>query len=107
MPESPFDRELEQLLGYHDEPQGSEFVANVMHGVQREQRTRRVILWTFGLIGALFGLLGATLLSGSITRLFTFSFTLPATETMQVALAIVAIGAIYTWFMNDDLSLSS
>jgi uncharacterized membrane protein YsdA (DUF1294 family) len=107
VPESPIDQELEQLLGYHDEPHSSEFVANLMHAVQREQRIRRVILWAFGLVGALFGLLGATLLSGSITRLFTFSFTLPATETMQVALAIVAIAAIYTWFMNDDLSLGN
>jgi uncharacterized membrane protein YsdA (DUF1294 family) len=107
VPDSPFDRELEQLLTYHEEPQSAAFVADVMHAVKREQRTRKVILWAFGLVGALFGLLGATMLSDSITQLFTFSFSLPAMETMQAVLVIVAVAAFYTWFMNDDLSLGN
>lgn len=107
MPESPLDHQLEQLLAYHDEPESSDFVADVMHDVSKEQRTRKVILWAFGLVGALFGLAGAAMLSDSITRLFSFSFSLPATETMQVALVIVAIAAFYTWFMNDELTVGS
>lgn len=107
MPESPLDQELGQLLAYHHEPESSDFVANVMHDVQRERLLRRVILWAFGLVGAAFGLFGAVMLSDSITRLFSFSFSLPPMETMQVALAVVAAAALYTWFMNDDLSLSS
>lgn len=107
MPESPLDHRLKQLLAYHDEPESSEFVADVMHDVRKEQRTRKVILWAFGLVGALFGLAGAVMLSDPITRLFTFSFSLPATETTQVALFIVAAAAFYTWFMNDELSVGS
>jgi hypothetical protein len=55
----------------------------------------------------LFGLVGAVMLSGPIARLFTFSFSLPATETTQFALFIVAAAAFYTWFMNDELSIGS
>ena len=107
MPDSPLNHELEQLLAYHHEPESSEFVAGVMHDVRKEQRTRKVILWAFGLVGALFGLVGAAMLSNPITRLFTFSFSLPAIETTQVALVIVAAAAFYTWFMNDELTISS
>jgi hypothetical protein len=107
VPESPLDRELGQLLAYHDEPDSSEFVANVMHDVKRERLLRRVILWGFGLVGALFGLAGAAMLSDSITRLFTFSISLPAIETAQVALVVVAAAAFYSWFMNDEMSLGS
>ncbi len=107
MPETPLDHELEQLLAYHDEPESSDFVAGVMRDVRKEQRTRKAILWAFGLVGALFGLAGAAMLSDPITRLFTFSFSLPPTETTQFALVIVATAAFYTWFMNDELSIGS
>jgi len=107
VPDSSIDQQLEQLLEYQEEPQATAFVADVMAGIKREQRTRRLILWAFGLVGALFGLAGAVMLSDSITRLFTFSVTMPATETMQVVLFIVGAAAFYTWFMNDDLSLGS
>ena len=105
MPDSPFYRELEALLEYTEPPQAEAFTMNVMRSVKREQRTRRLILWAFGLVGALFGLAGAVMLSGSIARLFTFTISMPATETMQVVLFIVAAAAFYTWFMNDDLPL--
>jgi hypothetical protein len=107
VPESPLDNQLEQLLAYHHEPDSSEFVAHVMRDVKREQRVRKVILWAFGLIGAMFGLVGAIMLSGPIARLFTFSFTLPATETTQVALVLVAVAAFYSWCMNDELTVGS
>jgi len=106
VPDTPFDRELEALLEYTEPPQPEAFTMNVMRSVKREQRTRRLILWAFGLVGALFGLAGAVMLSGSIARLFTFTITMPATETMQVALFIVAAAAFYIWFMNDDLPLN-
>ena len=107
MPDSSFDRELEALLGYSDSPQPEAFTMDVMRGVKREQLTRKLILWAFGLVGALFGLAGAVMLSGSITRLLTFTVTMPATETMQVVLFIVAAAAFYIWFMNDDLPLDN
>ena len=107
MPDSSLDQELEQLLDYSNAPQADAFVINVMQGVRRAQRTRKLILWSFGLIGALFGLAGAVMLSDSITRLFTFSVEMPVMETMQAILFIVASAAFYIWFMNDDLSLDN
>ena len=107
MPDPSFDQELETLLEYSESPQPEAFTMDVMRRVKREQRTRKLILWVFGLVGALFGLAGAVMLSGSITRLFTFTVTMPATETMQVVLFIVAAAAFYIWFMNDDLPLDS
>ncbi len=107
MPDSSFDRELETLLEYTESPRPEAFTMDVMRSVKREQRTRKLILWAFGLVGALFGLVGAIILSGSITRLFTFTVNMPATETMQMVLFIVAAAAFYIWFMNDDLPLDN
>jgi uncharacterized membrane protein YsdA (DUF1294 family) len=107
VPDSSFDRELGQLLQYTEAPQSREFVHGVMRGVKREQRTRKLILWAFGLVGSLFGLAGAVMLSDSITRLFSFTLTVPATEIMQAVLFIVAAAAFYIWFMNDDFSLDN
>ena len=107
MPETSFDQELAQLLQYDDTETSETFVVEVMQSIRREQRTRKVILWVFGLIGALFGLAGAMMLSDNITSLFTFTVAMPAEETMQVVLFIVAATAFYTWFMNDDLSLDN
>ena len=103
MPEDTFDRSLEQMLGY-PEPDADDselFVAGVMQQVRKERSTRRVILIVFGVIGALFGVAGATMLSDSISRLFTESLTGEA--AMQGVLFVAAAVAFYTWFMNDDL----
>jgi uncharacterized membrane protein YeaQ/YmgE (transglycosylase-associated protein family) len=107
VPDSSIDRSLEQLLEYGDAPQADAFVAEVMTRVSRERRTRKVILFVFGLIGALFGIAGAVMLAGPISRLFTFTLELPVMETMQLVLAIIGAIAFYIWFMNDDLSLSN
>jgi hypothetical protein len=102
-----FDRKLEQLLEYSDPPQPETFVMDVMQGVKREQRTRSIILWMFGLVGALFGLAGAVMLSGPVSNLLAFEMTVPAMESMQAALFIVGASAFYLWFMNDDFSLGN
>jgi hypothetical protein len=107
VPDSSFDRELEALLEYSESPQPGVFVVDVMRGVRRERRTRRLILWAFGLVGALFGLAGAVMLSGSIERLFTFTLDLPVVETMQATLFVVGAAAFYLWIMNDDFSLGN
>lgn len=107
MPDSLSDRKLEQLLDYTETPQDDLFVMDVMQKVQRDRRTRKVILWLFGLVGALFGLAGAALLSAPIARLFAFNVSLPAMEITQAALLVVAAAAFYVWMMNDDLSLDS
>jgi hypothetical protein len=103
-----FDRKLEQLLEYTEAPQPEAFTMDVMRGVRREQRTRKIILWAFGLVGALFGLSGALMLTGPVSALFTFSLAMPAMpamQTMQATLFIVGAAAFYLWFMNDDFSL--
>jgi hypothetical protein len=107
VPDSSFDRELEALLEYSESPQPEAFTMDVMRSVKRERYSRKLILWAFGLVGALFGLAGAVMLSDSITRLFTFTLNMPATETMQVVLFVVAAAAFYIWFMNDDLPLDN
>jgi hypothetical protein len=107
VPDSSFDHELEALLEYSESPQPGAFVVDVMRGVRRERRTRRLILWAFGLVGALFGLAGAVMLSGSIEHLFTFTLDMPVMETMQATLFVVGAAAFYLWIMNDDFSLGN
>lgn len=97
------DLALDRLLGQREALPGDEFVLQVMHRVQRERRRRRLILSVFGVAGALFGVLGAYQLAGPIAGLFA---ALPATGLMQGMLLAGAAAAFYTWFMNDDLSLS-
>jgi len=107
VPEQISEHELEQLLKYSDSPKPDNFVADVMQQVRHQKRTRRLVLFIFGFIGALFGVAGAVMLSDTISRVFTFTVPLPATETMQVVLFIVAALAFHTWIMNDDMSLSN
>jgi hypothetical protein len=102
-----FNTKLEQLLKYGDPPQSEVFVLNVMRSVQREQGTRRVILWVFGLIGALFGLSGAMMLSTPVSQALTSALSFPMMETMQVSLFVTAAAALYVWFMNDDFTLGN
>lgn len=103
-PEGVSDRNLDRLLGQRETVPDDQFVLTVMHRVQREQRRRKLILFGFGLLGALFGLLGALLLADPIARLFT---GLPATGIMQAALVASAAAAFYVWSMNDDFSLAT
>lgn len=93
---------LERMLGYGEEPAGEEFVLRVMGRVGQERRRRRLILSVFGLVGAAFGVLGASLLVEPIGQLFT---ALPAIGTMQAALFVTAAVAFYGWFMDEDASL--
>jgi hypothetical protein len=102
-----FERKLEQLLEYSEAPQAEAFTMDVMRIVRREQRRRKIILWSFGLVGALFGLSGALMLTGPVSELLTFSLEMPVMKTMQVTLFVVGATAFYLWFMNDDFSLGS
>jgi hypothetical protein len=103
-PDGVPDSELDRLLGQRETVPDDQFVLTVMHRVQRERRSRKLILFGFGLIGALFGLLGALLLAAPIAHLFT---GLPATGIMQAALVASAAAAFYVWSMNDDFSRDS
>ena len=97
------DQKLDQLLAYGESPSSDGFVLDVMQQVRRQQQIRRLILFVFGLLGAAFGVLGAVLLSGSISHFFT---TLPVMGTMQGVLAVAATVAFYAWLMNEDIALS-
>jgi hypothetical protein len=104
VPDEPFDRTLERLLAYPEATaSGDAFVDGVMQRVRREQKTRSLILYVFGLIGAVFGVVGATLLSGKITWLFIE--VMDGTLMMQVVLFVIAALAFYSWFMNDELTM--
>ena len=104
MPDS-FDRNLERLLEYRDVPGGEAFVMDVMQSVRRETLKRRLILLVFGLTGALFGLWGASILSGPVGEWLTGALRFPVTQTMQASLLLTGAAAFYLWFMNDDFSL--
>ena len=102
MPEDTFDRTLERLLAYPAPPaSGDAFVDGVMQRVRREQKARSIILLVFGLIGAVFGAVGASLLSEKISWLFVE--VLDGTLMMQVVLFLIAALAFYNWFMDDEL----
>ena len=107
MPDQAIDRTLEQLLAYPEDYASDRdaFVEGVMQQVSRQQKIRRVILYIFGLIGAVFGAMGATLLSGKITWLFTE--VLNGTLMMQAVLLVIAAAAFYIWFMNDELTVDN
>ncbi len=103
MPETMTDQNLERWLDYPEPPDSDAFVMDVMAGVRKARRLRRLILLLFGLSGAIFGVLGAVLLSGPIARLFT---ALPAMGVTQAVLFITAAVSFYLWFMNDELPLT-
>lgn len=101
----PIDQTLEKLLAYPGSETGDDlFVVDVMRRVRAERRRRRLILALFGGIGALFGLAGAVMLSGSINHVFTE--LLSARLLFQLPLFAAGAVAFYLWAMNDDLPLT-
>lgn len=107
MAEHSNDTYLEQLLTYQESPPADSnlFTVGVMQQVRKEQRTRRLILILFGTIGALFGLIGASMLAGAISWVFTEA--LSPMLAMQLVLFFVAASSFYIWIMNDDLALEN
>ena len=106
MPE-PIDRKLEELLAYPEQESGNDdlFVVDVLRRVQKERRTRKLILGLFGGIGALFGLAGAYMLSDPINGIFATAD--PTVFFLQLPLFAAGAAAFYIWFMNDDLPLNN
>ena len=106
MPDA-MDQKLEQLLSYDDAgtPGDDLFVVDVMRQLAKERRTRKFILLLFGGIGAVFGLIGAILLSDGIQHVLTE--TVSATAWFQVPLLVAGAAAFYIWCMNDDLPLGN
>lgn len=102
MADERHDPMLDSLLAHREPLSGDAFVLRVMHRTRSERRRRRAILLGFGLLGAVFGALGAVLLAEPLARLFT---DLPGTTLMQAVLLAGGIAAFYAWFMGDDLGV--
>lgn len=91
---------LDELLKYHQTPGPDTFVAEVMKGIERQQKTRKLILLGSGVIGGLFGVMGATLLSDSIGRLITQAVAGDA--AMPLGLAVMSAIAFLGWLLQDE-----
>lgn len=106
MPDA-MDQKLDELLGYPDAgaPNDDLFVVDVMRQVAKERRTRKIILFLFGSIGAVFGLVGTLLLSDSVSQFLTE--TVSTMAWLQLPLLAAGAIAFYAWFMNDDLHVSN
>ena len=91
---------LDELLTYHQTPEPDDFVVNVMRGIKRQQRVRKLILSATGLVGAAFGVAGMLLLSDAFGQIFN------GTNTLIVSTSVVITLAFMTWLLNDDAGLA-
>ncbi len=87
---------LDDLLKYHDNPEPEGFTNRVMKRVKRQQRLRRLILWSTGLVGAAFGAAGVLLLSEPLERVFSDVGVLP------VSVGAVLIVGFMAWLLQDE-----
>lgn len=91
---------LDELLTYHQPPEPDDFVVDVMLGIKRQQRVRKLILAATGLVGGSFGVAGMLLLSDSLGQIFSGS------NTLTVSTSVVLILAFLTWLLHDDAGLA-
>ena len=91
---------LEDMLEYHQQPEDSRFVTAVMEGVKRQQRLRRLILTTTGIIGAAFGASGAIMLSEPIAH------ALGEMKLLPVSVAVLGALAFLAWVFQDETAAS-
>jgi hypothetical protein len=87
---------LDEILKYHETPEDEKFVAGVMKGVRRQQRVRKLILTTTGLVGGAFGAVGMFMIADSLGGLFTSATVLP------VSIALVGLAVFVTWLFQDE-----
>ena len=90
---------LDELLTYHQTPKPDDFVADVMRGIKRQQRIRKLILTATGLVGAVFGAVGMLQLSEAFDRIFSEANMLP------VSMVAVLSVAFLTWLLHDEAAL--
>ncbi len=89
---------LDEILEYHETPEDDNFVAEVIKGVRRQQRIRRLILTVTGMVGASFGAVGVLMISDGINRLITDTNVLPA------SVAVVGLAAFMAWLFQDEVA---
>lgn len=90
---------LDELLAYHQTPEQDDFVADVMRGIKRQQRIRKLILTATGLIGASFGAVGILKLSDSLGHIFS------SANVLQLSTAAVLTLAFLTWLLHEEAEL--
>jgi len=90
---------LDELLAYHDTPEPGDFTAQVMRGVRRQERLRRLILIGSGALGAAFGVAGAALLAEPLSRL------LGGFDSLQMGVAVMAALALLGWLLHEEAGL--
>ncbi|HET6564641.1 MAG TPA: hypothetical protein VFG52_04445 [Xanthomonadales bacterium] len=91
---------LDDLLQYHSQPESGDFVARVMQGVERQQKLRNRILWLCGLVGAVFGVIGASLLADTVERFAAQLFA--ANTAVATGSAVIALLAFLAWLLQDE-----
>jgi len=95
---------LDEILEYHQTPPDDTFVVDVMHQIKRQQKTRKLILLGSGVIGGLFGIAGATMLSGPIARLVA---PLAVGDTaLPLGLALLSAVAFLVWLLQDETRMT-
>ncbi len=92
---------LDQLLEYHQTPEPDDFVAEVMRGIKRQQRTRKLILAGSGLVGAAFGVAGMLLLSDTISGLFSAVGGVPISVATMLTLGLLG------WLLHEEVGLTA
>ncbi len=95
---------LDQLLKYHETPEPKEFTARVMMGIERQQRMRRLILASTGVVGAAFGVAGVMLLSDTITAFFTQVAT--GSNVVPMGITAFLVLGFLGWLFHDDPGLA-
>jgi hypothetical protein len=94
---------LDELLQYHQTPETEPFVVDVMKNVERQHKTRKLILAGSGLIGGLFGVAGAMMLSDPIAHLIV-QISSEGTA-MPFGLATISVVAFLGWLLQDDIRM--
>ena len=95
---------LDELLEYHQTPSDDTFVVDVMKEIKRQQKTRKLILLGSSVIGGLFGVVGATLLSDSIARLVAQLAS--GNAALPLGLAAMSAVAFLTWLLQDETKMT-
>lgn len=95
---------LDELLAYQQQPEAGEFVTAVMQRVQRQQRLRQVILVISGLVGVVFGVIGAMLLAGPLAP--WISQLLSGGHAAINGGALLLLLALLTWSLHEEPGMS-
>lgn len=91
---------LDDILKYHERPEDSEFVVQVMQRVRRQKRQRHLILAATGVIGAAFGAFGVLTLTEPVMAALGSERLLPASVGLVVVLIALA------WLFRDEVTVS-